>query len=89
MTFHNGDAFTADDVVFTFDRSKDPDKSIHSRVIGNVAELIKLNDHEVKFILNAPQASFLTKTLERSSGRAMTIVSRGASGNDGRPRSTA
>ncbi|MCS4558996.1 ABC transporter substrate-binding protein, partial [Shewanella sp. C32] len=25
----------------------------------------------------APQASFLTKTLERASGRAMTIVSRG------------
>lgn len=77
VTFHNGDAFNADDVVFTFDRSKDPEKSIHSRVIGNVKELIKLNDYEVKFVLNQPQASFLTKALERASGRAMTIVSRG------------
>lgn len=78
VTFHNGDAFNADDVVFTFERSKDPEKSIHSRVIGNVTELVKLNDYEVKFVLAKPQASFLTKALERASGRAMTIVSRGA-----------
>ena len=78
VTFHNGDAFNADDVLFTFNRSKDPEKSIHSRVIGNVRDLQKLNDYEVKFILEKPQASFLTKALERASGRAMTIVSRGA-----------
>ena len=77
VTFHNGDAFNADDVVFTFERSSDPEKSIHSRVIGNVSELQKLNDLEVKFVLKQPQASFLTKALERASGRAMTIVSRG------------
>ena len=78
VTFHNGDPFTADDVIFTYNRSKDPEKSIHSRVIKNVADVVKLNDYEVKFVLAKPQASFLTKTLERSSGRAMTIVSRGA-----------
>jgi len=78
VTFHNGDAFNADDVLFTFNRSKDPEQSIHSRVIGNVSDLQKLNDYEVKFILKKPQASFLTKALERASGRAMTIVSRGA-----------
>ncbi|MGZ2256366.1 ABC transporter substrate-binding protein [Roseobacter sp. A03A-229] len=77
VTFHNGDAFNADDVVFTFERSSDPEKSRHSRVIANVAELQKLNDFEVKFILKQPQASFMTKALERASGRAMTIVSRG------------
>ncbi len=78
VTFHNGDKFNADDVLFTFNRSKNPEKSIHSRVIGNVNEAIKLNDHQVKFVLAKPQASFLTKALERASGRAMTIVSRGA-----------
>jgi ABC-type transport system substrate-binding protein len=77
VTFHNGDAFNADDVEFTFNRSSDPEKSRHSRVIANVAELQKLNDYEVKFVLKKPQASFLTKALERASGRAMTIVSRG------------
>ena len=75
VTFHNGDAFTADDVLYTYNRSKDPEKSIHSRVLSNVTGLEKLNDLEVRFTLAKPQASFLTKTLERSSGRAMTIVS--------------
>ncbi|MDA0361485.1 MAG: ABC transporter substrate-binding protein [Proteobacteria bacterium] len=77
VTFHNGDKFDSDDVLYTFNRSKNPEKSIHSRVIGNVNEAVKLNDHQVKFILAKPQASFLTKALERASGRAMTIVSRG------------
>jgi peptide/nickel transport system substrate-binding protein len=36
------------------------------------------DDHTVRIVLGAPQASLLTKTLERSSGRAMTIVSRRA-----------
>ncbi|MEL7115794.1 MAG: ABC transporter substrate-binding protein [Pseudomonadota bacterium] len=78
VTFHNGDAFTSEDVVFTFNRSSDPEQSIHSRVVANVASLEALNDLEVKFTLKSPQASFLTKALERASGRAMTIVSRGA-----------
>ncbi len=78
VTFHNGDAFNADDVLFTFNRSKDPEQTIHSKVIANVANLEKLNDFEVRFTLNKPQASFLPKALERASGRAMTIVSRGA-----------
>ncbi len=78
VAFHNGDKFTAQDVLFTYNRSKDPSKSIHSRVIKDVNSVEALNDYEVKFKLASPQASFLTKTLERASGRAMTIVSRGA-----------
>lgn len=78
VTFHNGDPFTADDVMFTYERSSNPDISIHSKVLSNVETLEKLGDYEVKFTLKKPQASFLTKTLERSSGRAMTIVSKGA-----------
>ncbi|MEM9061589.1 MAG: ABC transporter substrate-binding protein [Pseudomonadota bacterium] len=78
VTFHNGDAFTADDVIYTYQRSKDPEKSIHSRVVANIKDIEKLGEHKVKIILGAPQASLLVKTLERSSGRAMTIVSRGA-----------
>jgi len=77
VTFHNGDAFDAEDVLFTFARSSDPEQSRHSRVIGNVANLEALSSHEVRFTLKKPQASFLTKALERASGRAMTIVSRG------------
>ena len=78
VTFHNGDTFDADDVIFTYNRSKDSSKSIHSRVLNNVTGLEKIDAHTVRFKLAAPQASFLTKTLERASGRAMTIISRGA-----------
>jgi len=77
VTFHNGDPFTADDVIYTYERSKDPQKSIHSSVLANVLGIEKLSDHKVKIKLKSAQASFLIKTLERSSGRAMTIVSRG------------
>jgi ABC-type transport system substrate-binding protein len=86
VTFHNGDRFTADDVLFTYNRSKDTKISIHSRVVANVAGMEKLGDHKVKITLKAPQASFLTKTLERSSGRAMTIVSRGGLESLGAPQ---
>jgi ABC-type transport system substrate-binding protein len=78
VTFHNGDPFTADDVIYTYERSKNPDNSIHSRVVANITGIEKLGEHKVKIVLAAPQASLLVKTLERSSGRAMTIVSRGA-----------
>ncbi|MEZ4674260.1 MAG: ABC transporter substrate-binding protein [Caldilineaceae bacterium] len=78
VTWHDGAPFTADDVVFTYNRSKDPAQSIHSAVIANILDCQKVDDLTVKLILEKPQASLLTKTLERSSGRAMTIVSQKA-----------
>ena len=78
VTFHNGDPFTADDVLFTFARSSDPEQSNVSGILGNVAGVDKLDDFTVRFRLTVPQASFLVKALERSSGRAMTIVNRRA-----------
>ena len=47
-------------------------------MIANVVDVVAVDDHTVRLVLGAPQASLLTKTLERSSGRAMTIVSRRA-----------
>ncbi|HRW03603.1 MAG TPA: ABC transporter substrate-binding protein [Caldilineaceae bacterium] len=78
VTWHDGAPFSADDVVFTYNRSKDPAQSIHSAVIANILDCQKVDDLTVKLVLEAPQASLLTKTLERSSGRAMTIVSQKA-----------
>jgi len=78
VKFHNGDAFSAKDVVYTYNRSKNPDKSFHYRVLNNVVGCEALNDLEVKLILGKPQASLLTKTLQRSFGRAMTIVNQRA-----------
>jgi ABC-type transport system substrate-binding protein len=78
VTFHNGDPFTADDVLFTYERSKNPEVSVHHRALANVESLEKLGDYRVRFRLKAPQASFLVKTLERTSGRVLTIVNRRA-----------
>jgi ABC-type transport system substrate-binding protein len=78
VTWHNGDPFTADDVVFTYNRSKDPAQSIHSNAIANVIDVQKIDDLTVKLVLERPQASLLVKTLERASGRAMTIVNQRA-----------
>ena len=74
VTWHNGDPLTAEDVVFTFNRSKDPEQSIHSGNLVNVLNVEALDDLTVLLTLERPQASLLVKTLERSSGRAMTIV---------------
>ena len=65
-------------MVFTYERSRDPKNSIHHRVVANIKNAVAVDDHTVKFMLGAPQASFLGKTLERTAGRAMAIVSRGA-----------
>jgi len=78
VVFHNGDRFTSKDVVYTYERSKDKSKSFHYRVLSNVLAVEALNDYEVKLVLGRPQASLLTKTLQRSFGRAMTIVNRRA-----------
>ena len=83
VTFHNGDPFTAADVVYTFERSSNPELSIHSGVLANVTSVEAVDDLTVKFVLAQPQASFLVKTLERASGRAMTIVNKRAIEEDG------
>ena len=74
VTWHNGDNFSAADVVYTYNRSKNPENSIHSGNLINVLDVVALDDFTVELTLARPQASLLVKTLERSSGRAMTIV---------------
>jgi ABC-type transport system substrate-binding protein len=78
VKWHNGDDFTADDVVYTYHRSNDPEQSIHSGNLVNVSSVEAVDVMTIKITLGRPQASFLVKTLERSSGRAMTIVNQRA-----------
>jgi len=60
VTFHDGSALTANDVVWTFDRLRDlksdlPTKDLYS----NIAGIEATSDHEVKFTLLKPNPFFL------------------------------
>ena len=58
VTFHNGEAFTADDVVFTFDRvlNSDPPMGLHSWVAGTIDRVEKVDDYTVRFVTPEPYA---------------------------------
>jgi ABC-type transport system substrate-binding protein len=73
--FHSGRQFTADDVVYTYDHQLDPaTQSIHTKGLEGVNRPEKIDDFTVEISTAFPRASFLTKVVERASGRVMTIV---------------
>jgi peptide/nickel transport system substrate-binding protein len=53
VKFHDGSPFTADDVVFSFNRIKQPQGTMQIYVAG-VAEVKKVDDYTVDFILSGP-----------------------------------
>lgn len=53
VKFHNGDPFTADDVKFSFERAKA--KLLHAKV----KEVVIVDPHRVRFVLNEPWPDFL------------------------------
>jgi peptide/nickel transport system substrate-binding protein len=90
VRWHNGERFSADDVIYTFNRTRDPaTASPHKPVLDPIERATKLDDHTLRFQLKEPRASFLVKVTERSSGRALAIVNRRAVealGKDGHNR---
>lgn len=62
VTFHNGNAFTAADVISTFDRiANDEELASKQRTyISNVESVVELGDHSVQFTLAQPDASFIS-----------------------------
>ena len=53
MKFHNGNAFTADDVVFSATRVRAQGSNFQTRVPTN-AEFVKVDDHTVDVKLKSP-----------------------------------
>ncbi len=53
VTFHDGTPFTADDVLFSYERAKGEGSDMKSYV-GQIKEAKKIDDHTVEFILNQP-----------------------------------
>src|ERR1044072_8524762 len=54
VKFHNGDPFTADDVKFSFERSKG------AQLKQKVKEVVVVDPHTVRFVLNDPWPDFMT-----------------------------
>ena len=54
VKFHNGDPFTADDVKFSFQRTKA--KLLHEKV----KEVVVVDPHRVRFVLHEPWPDFMT-----------------------------
>ena len=58
VKYHDGSPFTADDVVFSYQRIKQPQGTMQPYVTG-VNEVRKVDDHTVDFILAGPNPVFL------------------------------
>jgi peptide/nickel transport system substrate-binding protein len=58
VRFHDGTPFTADDVVFSFGRIKQPQGTMQIYVSG-VSEVKKVDDHTVEMVLSGPNPILL------------------------------
>jgi len=58
VKFHNGDPFTADDVVFSAERVRAPGSNLLNRLPAD-AKVVKIDDYTVDFILSSPNPILL------------------------------
>ncbi|NBW48093.1 MAG: ABC transporter substrate-binding protein [Betaproteobacteria bacterium] len=63
VRFHDGSPFTADDVVFSFNRIRQPQGTMGIYVTG-IAEIRKLDSHTVDFIMAAPNPLLLRNIVD-------------------------
>jgi len=61
VTFHNGNAFTADDVVWSFNRAKTSDKSGFKGALSALKAVNKVDEYTVDVITNGPFPILLRK----------------------------
>ncbi len=53
VTFHDGTPFTADDVIFSYERAKGEGSDVKTYV-GAIKEIRKINDHAIDIVTNEP-----------------------------------
>ncbi|MDI4632359.1 ABC transporter substrate-binding protein [Pelomonas sp. V22] len=63
VKFHDGTPFTADDVVFSFNRIRQPQGTMQIYVTG-IKEVRKLGTHEIEMLLEAPNPLLLKNIID-------------------------
>lgn len=61
VTFHNGEAFNAEAVKWTFDESITLEGSAQTNVINELAEINVLDDYTIEMVTNRPNAIWLSQ----------------------------
>lgn len=75
LTFHNGDTLTSADVIYTYERTTNPDfASPHANKLALVESIEAPDDVTVNLTLSEPFAPFLAVACTRGPGRALTPV---------------
>jgi peptide/nickel transport system substrate-binding protein len=75
LTFHNGAPLTSADVLYTYERTIDPDlASPHANKLALIDSFEAPDDVTVAMTLSAPFAPFLAVAASRGPGRALTPV---------------
>lgn len=60
VTFHDGDALTAEDVVWTYNRLRDPELELPTAdLYANIADITAVGDNQVQFTLSETNPFFL------------------------------
>lgn len=79
LTFHNGDPLVAEDLVYTYERTTNPDfASPHANKLALVTAATAVDELTVQLTLSAPFAPFLAVACSRGPGRALTPISKRA-----------
>jgi len=63
VTFNDGSPFTADDVIFSFERIRQPQGTMQIYVTG-IKEIRKVDDHTIDMILETPQPILLRNIID-------------------------
>lgn len=79
LTFHNGDSLTAEDFIYTYERTIDPDfASPQANKLALVTDISAPDETTLVIKQNAPYAPFLATACSRGPGRALAPVSQRA-----------
>jgi peptide/nickel transport system substrate-binding protein len=63
VKFHDGSPFSADDVIFSFGRIKQPQGTMQIYVTG-ISEIKKIDDHTIDILLSAPNPILLRNIID-------------------------